>query len=78
MNHRIRTTLRDMGSSLHVSRSSNTGYVGRWVFRVWVIMGRLYFGVTPCPFVGLSFDERWAISQSLIGRGFEDGKSVLY
>jgi hypothetical protein len=42
-------------------------------------MGRLYFGVTLCPlpFVGLSFDERWAISQYVIDSGLEDGRSVL-
>jgi hypothetical protein len=27
----------------------------------------------PLPFAGLSFDQRWAIPQYLIGRGFEDG-----
>jgi hypothetical protein len=31
----------------------------------------------PLPFVGLSFDERWAISQYVIDRGLEDGRSVL-
>jgi hypothetical protein len=40
--------------------------------------GSIVLRSNPLPFVGLSFDERCAISQSLIGRGFEDGKSVLY
>jgi hypothetical protein len=40
--------------------------------------GSIILRSNPLPFVGLSFDERCAISQSLIGRGFEDGKSVLY
>jgi hypothetical protein len=31
----------------------------------------------PLPFAGLSFDNRWAISQYLIDRGLEDGTLVL-